>query len=107
MSDAEERKVYFNDKLRSCKTTSDFISLQTEMNDVGYGNWFRTKRGNGINCIWTHKDTTSRGTPYYCSSQYGKPIIKDGKPAVAYDTVRNSQTKLCTIDSLHRYWVIV
>lgn len=97
----KQRNEYLNNKLRNCKTTKDFINLQTEMYDLGFGNWFYTKRGSEINDIWTNKE---KG--YYCGYPYGETIKKNGKDAVAYDTVRNDVARIVTIDSLYKYWVI-
>lgn len=101
MYDNNQRKEYLNNKLKDCKTTEDFIKLQTEMNDLGFGNWFHTKRGVEINGIWTNKE---KG--YYCSYPYGETIKKNGKDAVAYDTVRDATNRILTVDSLYKYWVI-
>lgn len=101
MHDYNQRKEYLNNKLRNCETTKDFVDLNDEMRELGFGDSFYTKRGSEINCIWTNKERN-----YYCDYPYGEPIKHNGKDAVVYNTVKNSATHIVPINSLYKYWVI-
>lgn len=101
----EQEITRLNGELKQCQTCEDFEKLQRQVYDSGMGYWFYTKRnGQELNSIYTRISRTSGGRLMYSSD--GKPITKDGKDCIAYDTVRSSTTRTVTISNIYKHIVI-
>ena len=94
----------YNLRLKECKTADDFEKLEKDMYNSGTGAWFYTKKHNAVNFIYTRIEREEFGIRRYGTGE--KPIIKNGKHCVAYDTERDPRTKIIPIDMLYRYWII-